>query len=226
MLPDKLGPFFEWGAPARCFSQASTPAQGDPALPCVTLLCLPDWALLLLVQVQELPAELAGARITYKQFQDMALLRRNRHLVTYALDFCAQVSTPAHSTAAAPAWAWPAYDLFDAPRCVPVCPLFHMEHACAQIERPLSKSDFNKLLMKTLKVQLAPAVLDIIFEVFGTDQGLLDGPGFVSVMKARNRVPGYKVRACCWLAGWVGAALQFCMHRCSLCHHAPTTGGL
>jgi hypothetical protein len=43
-------------------------------------------------QVQEMPAELAGARITFKQFQDMALLRRNRHLVTYTLDFCAQVS--------------------------------------------------------------------------------------------------------------------------------------
>jgi hypothetical protein len=63
---------------------------------------------------------------------------------------------------------------------------------CVQIERPLSKPDFNKLLLKTLKVQLAPAVLDIIFAVFGNEQGLLDGPGFVSVMKARNRVPGYK----------------------------------
>jgi hypothetical protein len=63
-----------------------------------------------------------------------------------------------------------------------------------QIERPLSKDDFAELLNKTLKVKLAPAVLDILFVVFGDDQGLLDGPAFVSVMKSRNRVPGYKVR--------------------------------
>lgn len=198
--------------------------QHKETLPCPALPCLPDWALLLLLaQVQELPAELAGARITFKQFQDMALLRRNRHLVTYALDFCAQVSTPAHSTAGALAWASPTYDVRGTSlrARLPVVP-------CAQIERPLSKPDFNKLLMKTLKVQLAPAVLDILFAVFGTDQGLLDGPGFVSVMKARNRVPGYKVGACCCslLAGWVRPCSQFCMHRCSLCRLAPTTGGL
>lgn len=46
-----------------------------------------------LLQVQELPPELANAQITFKQFEDVAMMRRNRHLVTYALDFCAQVST-------------------------------------------------------------------------------------------------------------------------------------
>jgi hypothetical protein len=54
--------------------------------------------------------------------------------------------------------------------------------------------EFSKLLYKNLKVQLAPTVLDILFAVFGDDQGLLDGPAFVAVMKSRNRVPGYRVR--------------------------------
>lgn len=66
--------------------------------------------------------------------------------------------------------------------------------SCVQIERPLNKDDFTKLVQKTLQIKLAPSVVDIIFAVFGNDQGLLDGPGFVAVMKSRNRVPGYKVR--------------------------------
>lgn len=70
-----------------------------------------------------------------------------------------------------------------------------------QIERPLSKFEFSKLLYKNLKVQLAPSVLDILFAVFGDDQGLLDGPAFVAVMKSRNRVPGYRV--CGGREGWV-----------------------
>jgi hypothetical protein len=69
-----------------------------------------------------------------------------------------------------------------------------------QIERPLSKIEFSKLLYKNLKVQLAPSVLDILFAVFGDDQGLLDGPAFVAVMKSRNRVPGYRV--CRGHEGW------------------------
>lgn len=82
--------------------------------------------------------------------------------------------------------------------------------ACAlQIERPLSKGDFAELLYKTLQVKLAPAVLDILFAVFGDDQGLLDGPAFVSVMKSRNRVPGYKVRS--HTAAVVGASACNCL---------------
>lgn len=34
-------------------------------------------------------------------------------------------------------------------------------------------------------------MLDIVFAVFG-DAGVLDGPALVRVMKARNRVPGYR----------------------------------
>lgn len=74
------------------------------------------------------------------------------------------------------------------------CPTWLLPTGLLQIERPLAKDDFSKLLQKTLGVRLAPAVLDIVFAVFGDSEGLLDGPAFVQVMKSRNRVPGYRVR--------------------------------
>jgi hypothetical protein len=43
------------------------------------------------VQVQQMPPELQDARITFKQFEDMASLRRNMHQMSFALDFCTQV---------------------------------------------------------------------------------------------------------------------------------------
>lgn len=46
-----------------------------------------------LLQVQQLPPELSDAQITYQQFADMARLRRNMHMLSFALDFCTQVST-------------------------------------------------------------------------------------------------------------------------------------
>jgi len=46
-----------------------------------------------LVQVQQLPPELSDTQITYQQFADMAQLRRNMHKLSFALDFCTQVST-------------------------------------------------------------------------------------------------------------------------------------
>lgn len=49
--------------------------------------------LTVLLQAQNLPAELADARITFKQFQDMNMLRRHMYMLSFALDFCAQVST-------------------------------------------------------------------------------------------------------------------------------------
>jgi hypothetical protein len=42
-------------------------------------------------QVHQLPPELAAAQITFKQFEQMAFLRRNMHVLSFALDFCAQV---------------------------------------------------------------------------------------------------------------------------------------
>lgn len=80
---------------------------------------------------------------------------------------------------------------------MPRTPLHIYPTQHTQIERPLNKDDFSKLLDKTLRVQLAPAVLDILFGVFGDSQGLLDGPTLVQVMKRRNRVPGYRVSVEC-----------------------------
>lgn len=45
------------------------------------------------LQVQQLPPQLAQASITFKQFQDYAQLRRNVHMLAFALDFCTQVGT-------------------------------------------------------------------------------------------------------------------------------------
>eukprot|EP00879_Flechtneria_rotunda_P026263 GHRR01027994.1.p1 GENE.GHRR01027994.1~~GHRR01027994.1.p1 ORF type:complete len:463 (+),score=161.35 GHRR01027994.1:639-2027(+) len=61
-----------------------------------------------------------------------------------------------------------------------------------KVERPLPKQDFAKLLFKTMGAKLSPAVLDIVYYVFGDGDGMLDGPCFVDVMKRRNRVPGYR----------------------------------
>jgi hypothetical protein len=42
-------------------------------------------------QVHQLPPELAAAQITSQQFEHMVHLRRNMHVLSFALDFCAQV---------------------------------------------------------------------------------------------------------------------------------------
>lgn len=55
------------------------------------------------------------------------------------------------------------------------------------------------MLQKTLNLRLSPAVLDIVFYMFGDSAGQLDGPAFVDVMKRRNRVPGYKVICQPWV---------------------------
>jgi Ca2+-binding EF-hand superfamily protein len=62
-----------------------------------------------------------------------------------------------------------------------------------QIERPLSRQDFAKLIHKTLGLKLPTGVMDVLMAVFGDEQGCLDGSEFVQVMKRRNKVPGYKV---------------------------------
>jgi hypothetical protein len=79
-----------------------------------------------------------------------------------------------------------------------------------QIERPLQKEDFAKLVFKTLGVQLAPAVVDIVYAVFGDAQGRLDGPAFVAIMKSRNRVPGYRVSVSCSTLQRTGATECCC----------------
>jgi hypothetical protein len=66
-----------------------------------------------------------------------------------------------------------------------------------QIERPLSRQDFSKLISKTLGLKLPSNVMDVLMCVFGDEQGRLDGTEFVQVMKRRNKVPGYKVSYCC-----------------------------
>lgn len=89
-----------------------------------------------------------------------------------------------------------------------------------QIQRPLAKADFAKLVQKTLGLKLAPAVQDIVFAVFGDSDGMLDGPAFVQVMKSRNRV-GYRVSTGCWLA-WRWSeqhAMPACCPVCSNCRH-------
>jgi Ca2+-binding EF-hand superfamily protein len=72
-----------------------------------------------------------------------------------------------------------------------------MDMSYAQIERPLSRQDFAKLILKTLGLKLPAGVMDVLMVVFGDEQGRLDGTEFVQVMKRRNKVPGYKVRRCC-----------------------------
>eukprot|EP00882_Tetradesmus_deserticola_P020479 GHRQ01022126.1.p1 GENE.GHRQ01022126.1~~GHRQ01022126.1.p1 ORF type:complete len:497 (+),score=187.27 GHRQ01022126.1:565-2055(+) len=63
---------------------------------------------------------------------------------------------------------------------------------CTQIERPLSREDFAKLISKTLRLKLPSNVMDVLMFVFGDEQDRLDGTEFVQVMKRRNKVPGYK----------------------------------
>jgi hypothetical protein len=58
--------------------------------------------LTVLLQAQSLPAQLADARITFKQFQDMNLLRRHMYMLSFALDFCAQVNTKAQRATSGP----------------------------------------------------------------------------------------------------------------------------
>eukprot|EP00775_Hariotina_reticulata_P011679 gene11679-11822_t len=101
-------------------------------------------------KVHELPQELAAAKIKYADFKSMAQLKRNMHMLSFALDFCSQV------------------------------------------ERPLTKLDFSKLILKTMGVKLSSTVLDIVFYMFNAPAETLDGPALVDTMKRRNRVPGYK----------------------------------
>eukprot|EP00878_Enallax_costatus_P030405 GHUV01033099.1.p1 GENE.GHUV01033099.1~~GHUV01033099.1.p1 ORF type:complete len:126 (+),score=14.65 GHUV01033099.1:253-630(+) len=63
---------------------------------------------------------------------------------------------------------------------------------CSQIQRPVPRMEFVKIVKKSLNMKISPTVLDIIYYCFGDDEGNLDGPAFVDVMKRRNRVPGYK----------------------------------
>lgn len=76
---------------------------------------------------------------------------------------------------------------------------------CVQIQRPVPREEFVKWLKKTLNVKLSPAVLDVMFYMFADGDGCLDGPGFVDVMKRRNRVPGYKVRVTAFMRAGVSA---------------------
>ncbi|WIA10401.1 hypothetical protein OEZ85_010593 [Tetradesmus obliquus] len=104
----------------------------------------------LLDKAEQLPPQLAAARISYKDFKAMAALRSSIYSLYFALDFC------------------------------------------TQIERPLSREDFAKLISKTLRLKLPATVMDVLMHVFGDEQGRLDGTEFVQVMKRRNKVPGYK----------------------------------
>eukprot|EP00878_Enallax_costatus_P024166 GHUV01025765.1.p1 GENE.GHUV01025765.1~~GHUV01025765.1.p1 ORF type:complete len:470 (+),score=125.94 GHUV01025765.1:256-1665(+) len=101
--------------------------------------------------VDEMPAELANAQISFKDFSSMAHLRQHLYMLSFALDFC------------------------------------------YQIQRPVPRMEFVKIVKKSLNMKISPTVLDIIYYCFGDDEGNLDGPAFVDVMKRRNRVPGYKV---------------------------------
>lgn len=62
-----------------------------------------------------------------------------------------------------------------------------------QIQRPLPREEFAKLMYKSIGLKLPDTVLDILMHMFGDGQGSVDGPGLVAVMKHRNKVPGYKV---------------------------------
>lgn len=92
-----------------------------------------------------------------------------------------------------------------------------------QIQRPVPRTEFIKIVRKSLNMKISPTVLDIIFYVFADSEGNLDGPGFVNVMKRRNTVPGYKVRCCSiryisyvgwgrFLAKGNGETLAFSLH--------------
>ncbi len=50
-----------------------------------------------------------------------------------------------------------------------------------QINRPVSRSDFVKLLKKLLNLSLAPHVVDLIFAVFPDGAGNLDTTTFLQV---------------------------------------------
>lgn len=168
-------------------------------------------------QAQSLPPQLAAARISLREFEDMAQLRRNMHLMSFALDFCTQVGQRRGGEGGMHILSQPALPpllLLSSPPSPQRRPQQHFHPlllcrtrmslvACAprpsavlgaQIQRPLSKPDFAKLLQKSLGVSLSQPVLDIVFAVFGDASGLLDGAALVQVMKARNRVPGYRVR--------------------------------
>lgn len=161
----------------------------------------------------------------------MAQLRRNMHMLAFALDFCAQVGgrvlgrivcllhsrwSVAVAASCYHHWRLPGRALL--PRKPPHrhTPLVHPPRR-PQIQRPLAKPDFQKLIQKSLGVTLAPAVLDILFWVFGDDAGLLDGPSFVAVMKSRNKVPGYRVSARCVSAGAWGVHHVPCTHDACVC---------
>jgi len=64
---------------------------------------------------------------------------------------------------------------------------------CNQVGVSVKKSDFNKLLKKTLAFQLSPAVLDVIFYLFGNEEGHLNGEGLVDALSRRDRLPGKRL---------------------------------
>ncbi|KAF8069396.1 hypothetical protein HT031_001511 [Scenedesmus sp. PABB004] len=149
-------------------------------------------------QVEALPPALARARVSLKDFQAVAHLRRHVRDISFALDFCSQARRAAGSARGplAPprrraarlrrrAAARPRRARAEAEPFLPA--------AAAQIERPLPRAEFAKLLSKALGgLRLAPSVVEIIYALFGDEAGSLDGPALVSALKRRNYVPGYK----------------------------------
>jgi hypothetical protein len=69
-----------------------------------------------------------------------------------------------------------------------------------RIGRPVERQDFAKLTQRLVGVKLTPNVVDILFAVCADGEGKLDGHAFVKLMRARERMPGRKVRPGCWTA--------------------------
>lgn len=64
------------------------------------LLCAASVLLLRLLQVDEMPADLANVRVSFKDFSTMAYLRQHLYMLSFALDFCYQVQ----ALGGCPAW--------------------------------------------------------------------------------------------------------------------------
>ncbi|PNH07025.1 hypothetical protein TSOC_006539, partial [Tetrabaena socialis] len=54
------------------------------------------------------------------------------------------------------------------------------------IDRPVSKSDFAKMVKKLLGIALGAHVIEVIFAVFGDEAGMLNTPAFLEVMQRRE----------------------------------------
>ncbi|KXZ48149.1 hypothetical protein GPECTOR_30g245 [Gonium pectorale] len=55
-----------------------------------------------------------------------------------------------------------------------------------QVDRPVCKAEFTKLLKKLMDITLAPHVVDIIFDIFADERGALDTTAFLEVMQRRE----------------------------------------